>query len=95
MCHHREQTSLNLLFIASSFAEAPDGTLTTVYWETHHSSVTLKRRMKSIPIDLPSSPKPINDNHYFPFVHYDPHSSIKKKSNILLQCVEMYVFVYP
>lgn len=51
--------------------------------------------MKSIPIDLPSSPKPINDNHYFPFVHYDPHSSIKKKSNILLQCVEMYVFVYP
>ncbi len=44
--------------------------------------------MKSIPIDSPSSLKPISDNHYFPFVHYDLHSSINENSEILFQCVE-------
>lgn len=43
--------------------------------------------MKSILVDSPSSLKPINDNHYFPFVHYDPHSSIKKVSNMHFHCV--------
>lgn len=72
---------IKLIIHCSREPEALDGTLTTVYWETHHSSAALRRRMKSILIDLPSSLKPINDNHYFPFVHYDPHSSIKKVSN--------------
>lgn len=78
---------IKLIIHCSREPEALDGTLTTVYWETHHSSVALRRRMKSILIDLPSSLKPINDNHYFPFVHYDPHSSIMKVSNTHFRCV--------
>lgn len=78
---------IKLIIHCSREPEALDGTLTTVYWETHHSSAALRRRMKSILIDLPSSLKPINDNHYFPFVHYDLHSSIKKVSNTHFHCV--------
>lgn len=78
---------IKLIIHCSREPEALDGTLTTVYWETHHSSVALQRRMKSILIDSPSSLKPINDNHYFPFVHYDPHSSIKKVPNTHFRCV--------
>lgn len=78
---------IKLIIHCSREPEALDGTLTTVYWENHHSSAALQRRMKSILIDSPSSLKPINDNHYFSFVHYDPHSSIKKVSNTHFHCV--------
>lgn len=78
---------IKLIIHCSREPEALDGTLTTVYWEKHHSSAALRRWMKSILIDLPSSLKPINDNHYFPFVHYEPRSSIKKVSNTRFHCV--------
>ena len=47
---------IKLIIHCSRFGEASDGTLTTVYWEEHHSSVTLKREMKSILIELPPFP---------------------------------------
>lgn len=78
---------IKLIIHCSRELEALDGTLTTVYWETYHSSAALRRQMKSILIDSPSSLKPINDNHYFPFVHYDLHSFIKKVSNTHFHCV--------
>lgn len=88
---------IKLIIHCSSFAEAPDDTLTTVYWETHHSSVALKRRMKSSPIDSPSSPKPINDNHFSPLfimIQTPPltktvisSSSVGDVSCVALKCV--------
>lgn len=78
---------IKLIIHCSSALEAPDCTLTTVYWETHCSSVAPRRQMKSIPTDSPSPLKPINDNHCFPFVHYDLRASIKKVSNIHFQGV--------
>lgn len=78
---------IKLIIHCSSAPEAPDCTLTTVYWEMHRSSVAPQRQMKSIPTDSPSPLKPINDNHCFPFVHYDLRASIKKVSNIHFQGV--------
>lgn len=67
---------IKLIIHCSSFTGPPDGTLITIYWETHLSSVTLKRVLKSLLIDLAPSPKHINDNCYFPFVRHIPNSSI-------------------
>lgn len=58
-CHHREQTLLEIIFIVVAFPESPpDSTLTTVYLGLR-CSVALRRGMRSIPINSPSSLSPL------------------------------------
>lgn len=93
VCHHTEQTSLNLLFIAGASQRSP-------WWHINNSlqrdaslfSRSAEANEKhsywlTLPLLIPPSPpQPINDNHCFPFVHYDPGSSIKGDWNVHFLC---------
>lgn len=92
VCHHTEQTSLNLLFIAGASQRSPRWHINNSLQRDASLFCALQRPTKSIPTDSPSPSsshppsQPINDNHCFPFVHYDPGSSIKRDSNMHFLC---------
>lgn len=90
MCRHTEQTSLNLLFIAGASQRSP-------WWHINNSlqrDASLFSRSAEanekhscwLALPLLILPQPINDNHCFPLVHYDPGSSIKRDWNMHFLC---------